>query len=89
MIVDLQETFDSMRKYKMRLNSRKFVFGINSGKFLGYLVSQRGIDANPKKVQAVIDLTEPKNRHEIMQLTGRMAALSSRENHAIFHSFKR
>ena len=76
MVIDLQETFDNMRKYKMRLNPKKCVFGIKSGKFLGYLVSQRGIDANPEKVQAVMDLAEPRNRHEIMQLTGRMVALS-------------
>ena len=67
MVVDLQETFDNMRKYKMILNPKKCVFGIKFGKFLSYLVSQRGIDANPEKVQAIIDLAEPRNRHEIMQ----------------------
>ena len=56
MIVDLQETFDNMRKYKMKLNLKKCVFGIKSKKFLGYIVNRRGIDANPIKVQAVIDL---------------------------------
>jgi reverse transcriptase-like protein len=76
MVVDLQETFDNMRKYNMRLNPRKCVFGIKSGKFLGFIVSERGIDANPENVQAVIDLAEPTDRHGIMQLTGRMAALS-------------
>ena len=76
MIIDLQETFDNMKKYKMKLNPKKCVFRIKSGKFLGYLVSQRGIDANPEKVQAVIDLVEPRNKHEVMQLTGRMIALS-------------
>ena len=76
MIIDLQETFDNMRKYKMKLHPRKCVFGIRFGKFLGYLVSQRGIDANPEKFQAVINPTEPKSRHEVMQLTGRMTALS-------------
>ena len=65
-----------MRKYKMKHNRRKCVFGIKSGKFLGYLVIQRGIDANPEKVQAVIDLLEPKSRHEVMKLIGRMVALS-------------
>ena len=60
MIVDLKETFSNMREYTMKLNPRKCVFGIKSGKFLGYLVSQRGIDANPEKVQAVIDLRNQK-----------------------------
>ena len=76
MIIDLQETFGNMRKYKMKLNPKKCVFRIRSGKFLGYLVSQRGIDANPEKIQVVIDLEEPKNKHEVMKLTGRMTALS-------------
>ena len=43
---------------------------------MGYLVRQRGINANPEKVQVVIDLAEPKNKHEVIKLTGRMAALS-------------
>ena len=47
MVIDLLETFDNMKKYIMKLNPRKCVFGIKSGKFLGYLVCQRGIDANP------------------------------------------
>ena len=65
-----------MREYKMKLNPKKGVFGIKFGKLLGYLVSQTGIDANPEKVQVVIDLEEQKNKHEVMKLTGRMAALS-------------
>ena len=76
MIVDLQETFDNVRKYKMKLDPKKRVFGIKSGKFLGYLVSQRGIDANLEKVQVVIDLAEPQSRHVVMKLIGRMTALS-------------
>ena len=68
MIIDLQKTFDNTRKYKMKLNPRKCVFEIKFGQFLGYLVSQRGIE--------VIYLAEPKSRHEVMKLTRRMAALS-------------
>ena len=61
-IIDLHQTFGNMRKYKMKLNPRKCVFGIKFGKFLGYLVSQRGIDANPEKVQEVIDLEQPQKQ---------------------------
>jgi hypothetical protein len=53
---DLKETFDNMRKYKMMLNAKKCVFGVSSGKLLGYMVSSRGIDANPKKVEATENL---------------------------------
>ena len=44
---DLQETFDTLRQYNMKLNPSKCAFGVSSGKFLGYMVSHRGIEANP------------------------------------------
>jgi hypothetical protein len=50
---DLKETFDNLRKFKMMLNSKKYVFGVSSGKLLDYMVSSRGIDANSKKVKAI------------------------------------
>ena len=56
---DLRETFDTLRKYQMRLNWAKCVFGVSPGKFLGFKVSQRGIEANPEKVKAILDITSP------------------------------
>jgi hypothetical protein len=50
---DLNETFDILRNYKMMLNPKKCVFYISSGKLLDYMISARGIDANPKKVEAI------------------------------------
>jgi hypothetical protein len=50
---DLKETFDNLRKYNMMLNPKKCVFGVSSRKLLGYMISSRGIDANPKKVEAI------------------------------------
>jgi hypothetical protein len=50
---DLKETFDNLRKYNMMLNPKKCVFGVSSRKLLGYMVLSRGIDANPKKVEAI------------------------------------
>ena len=47
---DLQETFSTFKQYQMKLNPIKCTFGVVSGKFLGFMVSQRGIEANPKKV---------------------------------------
>ena len=46
---DLKETFNTLRQYIMKLNPSKCAFGVSSGKFLGFMVSQRGIEANPKK----------------------------------------
>jgi len=47
-LYDLQETFDTLRRYKMKLNPSKCAFGVALGKFLGFMVSQRGIKANPE-----------------------------------------
>lgn len=60
----------------MKLNPRKCVFGVRSSKFLGFMVSERGIDANPDKVKAISELPEPKSIRDIQKLTGRMAALT-------------
>jgi hypothetical protein len=53
---DLKETFNNLCKCKMKLNPKKCVFGISSGKLLGYMVSTQGINANPKKVEAIEQL---------------------------------
>jgi hypothetical protein len=58
---DLKAAFDLMRKYNMRLNPEKCSFGVASGKFLGYMVTPRGIEANPDKVTAILDMEAPKN----------------------------
>jgi hypothetical protein len=50
---DLKETLDYLRKYKMMFNPKKYVFGVSSGKLLGYMVSSNEIDVNPKKVEAI------------------------------------
>ena len=57
---DLQETFNTLRSYNMKLNPSKCVFGVTTGKFLGFMVSQRGIEVNPEKVRAIMELEPPK-----------------------------
>jgi arsenate reductase-like glutaredoxin family protein len=73
---DLKEIFDNLHKYKNILNPKKCVFGVSSGKLLGYLVSTQGIDANPKKVEAIEQLQPPQTRKEIQKLASMMAALN-------------
>ena len=72
----LKETFTTLKKHQMRLNLGKCVFGVASGKFLRFMVSQRGIEANPEKVRAIINMTSPKTIKEVQKLTGRIAALN-------------
>uniref|UniRef100_A0A2N9IT33 Uncharacterized protein n=1 Tax=Fagus sylvatica TaxID=28930 RepID=A0A2N9IT33_FAGSY len=73
---DLKETFETLRQYRMKLNPSKCVFGVSSGKFLGFMVSQRGIEANPDKIKAVLEMTPPRSTKEVQSLTGRVAALN-------------
>ena len=72
----LSDTFVVLRKYLMKLNPLKCNFGVASGKFLGFMVSHRGIEANPEKIQALIDMRSPAKMKEVQSLTRRVAALS-------------
>ena len=62
---DLQETFDTLRQYKMKLNLSKCAFGVSSGKFLRFMVSQKGIEANLDKIQAISNMEPPRNIKEV------------------------
>ncbi|XP_038688375.1 uncharacterized protein LOC119987518 [Tripterygium wilfordii] len=72
----LQQAFDLLIKYGMKLNPTKCSFGVTAGKFLGYIVTQRGIEANPDQIRAILDLPSPKCVKEVQKLTGRVAALN-------------
>ena len=73
---DLQETFDNLRLYNMKLNPRKCVFGVTAGKFLGFMVSHRGIEFNPEKVRAIMELEPPRTVKEVQSLNGKIPALN-------------
>ncbi|XP_015942775.1 uncharacterized protein LOC107468047 [Arachis duranensis] len=73
---DLTEIFRQIRVYNMRLNPEKCAFGVQGGKFLGFILTSRGIEANPEKCQAILDMSSPTNIKEVQRLTGRLAALS-------------
>ena len=73
---DLRETFDTFRSYNLKLNPGKCAFGMTAGKFLGFLVSQRGIEANPDKIRAIMEMTPPRNVKEVQSLNGKVAALN-------------
>lgn len=73
---DLEEILSQVRKYRIRLNPAKCSFGVQAGKFLGFLLTRRGIEANPEKCQAIISMRSPSCIKEVQQLTGRLAALS-------------
>ena len=73
---DLRETFDTHRMYNMKLNPSKCAFGVIVRKFLGFMVSQRGIEVNLEKGQAIMELAPPKTVKEVQSLNGKIAALN-------------
>lgn len=72
---DLRETFENVRRHSMRLNPAKCSFRLTSGKFLGFLVFQRGIEADPTQIRAILDMPSPTTVKQIQKLTGCIAAL--------------
>ena len=74
-IAHMFEAFQILRKYNMKLNPAKCAFGVSAGKFLGFIVKHRGIEANPDKIKVVLDMPSPSGIKEVQRLTGRIAAL--------------
>lgn len=88
---DLQKVFDIAQKNRLKFNLEKCVFGTIGGKFLGSMITQRGIEANQDKIQAIIEMKSPKNRKDVQRLTGRVTALNrfmSRAADKCYHVFK-
>ena len=82
---DLSDIFVALRRHKLRLNASKCSFGMGSRKFLGYMVTHKGIEVNPDQIKAISDLKPPRNAKEVQKLTGMIAAL----NRFIFRSVDR
>jgi hypothetical protein len=76
LIDNLEETFASLREYRWNLNPNKCIFGVPSGKLLGFIISQRGIEANPEKISTVTSMKAPTCIKDVQKLTGCMAALN-------------
>ena len=92
---DLKETFETLRSYNMKLNLGKCAFGVMAGKCIGFMVSQRGIEANLDKIRAIMEMKPPRNAKEVQSLNGKVAALNrfvSRETNKclpFFHTLKK
>ena len=68
--------FKVLWQHKLRLNAEKCAFGVGAGKFLGYLIFNQGIEANPDQIEAVNRLMPPSNPKQVQVLTGMLAALN-------------
>jgi hypothetical protein len=75
-IDDLAETFANIRSAQLKLNPEKCVFGVQKGKVIGCLVSVKGIEANPDKINAIVHMNPLQSRKEVQRLTGRITALN-------------
>jgi hypothetical protein len=74
LIADLEETFSSLRRFQWKLNPTKCIFGVPSGKLLRFIVSNRGVEANPVKISAITDMGAPATIKDVQKLIGCMAA---------------
>nr|KYP58975.1 Retrovirus-related Pol polyprotein from transposon 297 family [Cajanus cajan] len=73
---DLDEVFSQIRKHNMRLNTDKCVFGVQGGKFLDFMITSRGIEANPEKCKAIIQMQSPQTVKDVQRLARRLVSLS-------------
>ena len=74
-IATLSAIFDKLEEYKVRLNPKKCVFGVQSGKLLGYIVSMRGIEVDLAKVKAILEMEAPRNLKQLRGLQGRLQSI--------------
>ena len=75
-MADLEEIFRELHKYDMGLNLKKCTFRVGEGNFLGFMITHIGIEVNPNKCTAILEMCNPTNVHEVQKLNRRLASLS-------------
>jgi hypothetical protein len=75
-LANLEEAFATMNKVNMKMNPKKSYFGLVGGKFLGFMVSIRGIEIHPSSSKAILDMQPPRNLKELQSLIGKLATLN-------------
>ena len=74
-VQDLKAAFERMKQYKLRVKPQKCVFGVSSRKLLGHIVSRRGVEVDPKKIKAILEMAPPTNLKQLRSLQGKMQAI--------------
>ena len=72
----LERFFERIRQFRLRLNLKKCTFGVTSGKLLGYMVSERGIEVDPDKIRVILDMPTPRTEREVRGFLGRLQYIS-------------
>ena len=70
--MNLKKLFERLRKFQLKLNPAKCTFGATSGKLLGFIVSERGIEVDPDKIKAIQELPPPRTQKEVRGFLGRL-----------------
>ena len=81
-VKDLGNIYGVLRRHRLHLNASKCSFEVGSGKFLGYMVTHRGIEVNPNQIRAIHSMQPPQNPKEVQKLTGMIAALNCLTSHS-------
>ena len=74
-VEDLNQVFDQLRRYQLKMNPFKYAFGVTFGKFLGFIVRRRGIEIEQSKIEAIMKMPKPQNIHELKSLQGQLVYL--------------
>src|SRR4051812_44704860 len=76
LLEDLKETFENLRRFQIKLNPEKCVFGVPAGQLLGFPVSERDIECNTMKVKAIERIEDPSRLLDVQKFTGFLASIS-------------
>jgi hypothetical protein len=94
-LCDMRAVFNILRRHRLKLNASKCAFGVGSGKFLRFMVTQRGIEANSDQITAILNLKTSRTVREVQRLTGIAAVLnrfisrSTKKCHPFFDLIKK
>ena len=74
-VSDLEQCFGMLRKYNMKMNPHKCTVGVSTGKFLGFIVNSRGIEANQEKIRSLLEMPLPRSQTDVQSVTEKVATL--------------
>ncbi|NAU33237.1 hypothetical protein EE082_27575, partial [Klebsiella pneumoniae] len=74
-VQDLRIVFERLRKHELKMNPLKCAFGVTAGKFLGFIVRHRGIEIDPSKIKAILEMKPPRSLTQLRSFQGRLAFL--------------
>jgi hypothetical protein len=71
-LADLRLAFEKMCRYKLKMNPLKFAFSVSAGKFLGFIVHEKGIEIDPKKIETIQSVKAPTCKKDLQKFLGKV-----------------